>query len=322
MSKCARGSDSRSSFVSLPAELLQLVLGSLGVLELALRLRPVCRQARALAARQRSVGLQTRELQDGHLQALCSGLDLSCLVSLRLRLAPGLALNNLPVLSPLPALEELWLSGQGLSNRGLQAVLRAAPRLQSLKLTRCYCLTGDVFEAVARLSRIRCLWWPRSMSQGLWHLAGARLTEFGLRYAFIMYEAGFMARWHVVFSNVQRLELLTLHPGAELPTVLERMPRLTLLRIKALLLAGTLEMVNECALGLFESCPSLERFETRSRCSDRSQTRELGGLKLWLREADGRVNIVQFYAEYGPWSGFWDGLSAICKPLEALEEKT
>lgn len=303
------------SLLALPVELLQLVLGLLGFSDLALRLRPVCRQARMLVVRQAAVA---HTLEKAQLGPLLRGLDLSRLVSLTVSFGTGAtSLEELDA-GCLSTLDALSISGRTFSDSDLENLLRAAPRVETLKLEWSYGLTADALEHVGRLPRLRCLWWPRSLSHGLQHLPAGQLTEFGVRAYLNKPECRYISTCGAVFRNVQVLHVNDIDPpGQQVAGVLAHMPHLRLLHVNALLFGSSLQLINAWAEELFEVGASLERVEARSTFCDKFYLREYlkrDGLRLWLRER-GRV---QFYAEYGPDSAMMPWLAETCRPLGEL----
>jgi len=170
--------------LTLPVDLLQLVLGFLGVVDIARWLRPVCRAASALVARCPTVALKTRFVNAQAVKRLFAGLDAVRLTSLHLKVGPNVDSDLNFDGYNFPALKALWLSGRTIGNRVLESVLSAAPRLQILKLTRTYWLNGSAFKSIARLRELRCLWWPLPLdpTAGSFFNDG-RLLEFGARFS-------------------------------------------------------------------------------------------------------------------------------------------
>jgi hypothetical protein len=278
-----RRSQQHSGLLTLPSDLLQLVLELLGVAELARRLRPVCRAASAFVARCPAVALQAYSLTASALDSLFRCLDTSRLTSLRLRIDSKIDLSFSEC--SFPVLEALWLSSQRLSNHGLETVISAAPRLQSLKLTRCYCLTSGLFNSLAKLNRLRCLWWSRPMCQtGLrredgW-LPKFSLLEFGARYCIGGYENSYLSEFGAAFANVEVLGIKATSQPIALERVLEQMRRLRLLRVDNVLGTGS----KQWAIRLFDACPSLQRLDIRKFYVHdiEDPTRS-----MWIRESEG-----------------------------------
>lgn len=257
---------SAPGLLNLPSDLLQLVLELLGVAELARRLRTVCRAASVLMARCAAVALQAHRLTAPALDGLFRYLDASRLKSLRLRLDPEIDLTFGGC--SFPSLEALWLSSQKLSNRGLETVLSAAPRLQSLKLTRCYGLTSWAFKSI-RLARLHCLWWSGALNLNLILIDDGRFLEFGARFSVGEYEGWLLSECGTAFSNLQSLNVKTIvyaTPNSHaLDYVLAKTPRLVYLRLDTVVFGWVPneQQKRDCAARVFSSCPSLERLEVR-----------------------------------------------------------
>jgi hypothetical protein len=313
MSKAARGG--AHGLLALPSDLQHVLAELLGLAELCARLRPVCRETRARTLRLPQVAV-LQALSSRQVAALVRGLDTTRLTSLRLGLEPSLDLSFDDTYR-LPVLESLWISSPGLSNLGLESLLQAAPRVTTLKLTRCHSLTGTGLKFVARLlPRLRCLWWSESSCRGLEFLPTG-LTEFGARVALTDAAQNSIraAGPALALAQVETFVVKALHSGTQLLPTIMTMPRLARLRIDALLFGSTLKIISSWAVVLFVACPVLERFEARTTYYDRHmqefQYVKRDGRKLWIREG-GRV---QFHADFGPYSDYLPWLQANCKPL-------
>lgn len=302
-----RRSDARPILLGLPSELLQFVFGLLGIAEFSRWLRPVCRQTHAFILKCNSVCLPDHGLNAWQIKSLLRGLHLSSLVSLGLCLV-----TKLPELDAgcLPILDALAISSRDIYSSCLKNVLCAAPQIRVLKL-ECSYLSPDALQYVGRLHRLRCLWWPRAMHQGLHHLSAGQLTEFGISGLLNEDHQEWFSTSGMVFSKVRTVTMTALFPPGLLAGVVAVMPKLRVLRVGSLLFGRTLAAVDGWARRLFVVCPSLLQVQVLSTYADH-EIFKVKGLKIWVRESPERV---QFYAEYEPVTTSMPELVSICKPL-------